>query len=146
MLFRSPEIERLWAYATIETVQLQIDSFGDDDDSKQSITDLALEHGLVTDHTSMLVVREEVFDSLGIKRNNRDRVAFEQVAQQQRAQVSSVSHRVDQQQPMYQQSRPSLGGVGGGAFDLWTIALIMTSIIVGLNRAGIGCQRQQKAN
>ena len=34
---------------------------------------MALEYGLVTDYTSMLVVRDEVFESRGIERRNRDR-------------------------------------------------------------------------
>ena len=146
----NPEIERLWAYASIEELQLQIDNFGEDEDSKQAITDLALEYGLVTDHTSMLVVRDEVFESLGIKRSNRDRLSVEQAAQQQRAQSAPVSRRVDQQQPMYPQSRPSLGG---GAFDPWTVGLLMISILVGLKRVGLnrigidlGYKRQQRTN
>jgi len=139
----NPEIERLWAYASIEELQMQIDHFGEDEDSKQAITDLALEYGLVTDQTSMLVVRDEVFESLGIKRSNRDRLAVEQAAQQQREQSAPVSRRVDQQQPMYPQSRPSLGG---GAFDPWTAGLLIISIFVGLRRVGLGCKRQQRVN
>jgi len=127
----NPELERLWAFASIEELQQQIDNFGESDDSKQAITDLALEYSLVTDYTSMIVMRDEVFQSHGIKRLNRDRLAVEHAAQQQRAQSTPKSRRVDQQQPMYSQSRPSLGG---GALDPWMLALMVVSIFTFLRR------------
>jgi len=112
----NPEIERLWAYRQIEYLQSQLDYFGADADVEDAIADLAVEFGLVTDFTSMLVVRDEVFDALGIKRTNRDRVAGERSAREQRAAQQPVSRRVDQQQPMFNQSRPS--HTGGGALGL----------------------------
>ncbi len=56
-----PEIERLWAFAKIEDLQNRLDYFGEDADIEQAITDIAVENGLVTDHTSMIVLREERF-------------------------------------------------------------------------------------
>jgi len=112
----NPEIERLWAYRQIEYLQSQLDYFGADADVEDAIADLAVEFGLVTDFTSMLVVRDEVFDALGIKRTNRDRVAGERSVREQRAAQQPVSRRVDQQQPMFNQSRPS--HTGGGALGL----------------------------
>ncbi|PUB91755.1 MAG: hypothetical protein DBP01_00645 [gamma proteobacterium symbiont of Ctena orbiculata] len=49
---RNPEIERLWAFATIEDLQNQIDYLGEDADSRQAIIDVAKEFSLVTDYTS----------------------------------------------------------------------------------------------
>ena len=116
----NPELERIWAYATIENLQSKMDYFGADQDTEDAITDLATEYGLVTDYTSMIVVRDEVFAAQGIKRTNRERVATERAAQQTRATQAPQSRRVDQQKPMYQKRRPSTGGggSGGGAMGL----------------------------
>jgi len=116
----NPELERIWAYATIENLQSKMDYFGADRDSEDAITDLATEFGLVTDYTSMIVVRDEVFAAQGIKRTNQVRVATEQAAQQTRRTSAPQNRRVDQQQPMYDKKRPSTGGggSGGGALGL----------------------------
>ncbi|MCG7899089.1 MAG: VIT and VWA domain-containing protein [Candidatus Thiodiazotropha weberae] len=121
----NPEIERLWAYATIESLQNQIDYLGEDADSRQAIVDLATEYGLVTDYTSMVVVREEQFQQYGIDRHNQARVAKEQTARQQRAATPVANNRVDNQQPMFNRPRayPSSGG-GGGALGPWLLLLI----------------------
>ena len=128
---QNPELERIWAYATIENLQAKMDYFGADTDTEDAITDLAVEYGLVTDFTSMIVVRDEVFAAQGIKRSNRDRVATEQVAQQTRAQQAPQNRRADQQQPMYTKKRPSTGGggSGGGAAGL-PLILVMAGLLV----------------
>ncbi len=110
----NPELERIWAYATIENLQAKMDYFGADQDTEDAITGLATEFGLVTDYTSMIVVRDEVFAAQGIKRSNRDRVATERAAQQTRAVQAPQNRRADKQQPMYQNKRPSTGGGGSG--------------------------------
>ncbi len=119
----NPEIERLWAYARIEEAIEEIDNFGEEPDLKQAVVDLGVEYGLVTDYTAMLVVRDEVFERRGIKRSNRARLALEHAAQQQRAQRSAVSRRVDTQQPMYTSKRASHSG--GGALDVWSLLLLL---------------------
>jgi Ca-activated chloride channel family protein len=119
----NPEIERLWAYATIEEAVQEISDFGEDADLKQAITDLAVEYGLVTDYTAMVVVRNEVFDAHSIKRSNQARRASEELAQQLRAQRPVVSRRVDGQQPMYSSNRASHNG--SGALDAWTLLLLL---------------------
>jgi len=124
-----PEIERLWAYRQIEYLQSQLDYFGADTDVEDAIADLAVEFGLVTDFTSMLVVRDEVFDALGIKRTNRDRVANERIVREQRAAQQPVSRRVDQQQPMFNQSRPSHTGSGGSALGLELLFLGLLALL-----------------
>ena len=96
---------------------------GEDADLKQAITDLAVEYGLVTDYTSMVVVSNEVFDELGIERNNRTRSAIEEAARQQRALQPAVSNRVDTQQPMYASKRANHSG--SGAMDPWSLLLLL---------------------
>jgi Ca-activated chloride channel family protein len=123
----NPEIERLWAFASIEDLNQQMDDFGEKPDIKQAIVDLAKEYGLVTDYTSMLVVSEETFARHGIARDNRARVATEHAAQAHRAQRAAPSRRVDTQQPMYSKPRPSHGG---GSFD--GLALLMLLPLLGL--------------
>ena len=112
-----PEIERLWAYAKIQDLKEQIDYLGSDADFKNAIIDLAVENGLVTDYTSMIVMRDEQFAAHGIERKNKKRIEKEQQAKQQRAQAPVTSHRVDTQQPAFTTHRPSFGGGGGGAFN-----------------------------
>ncbi len=121
----NPELERLWAYASIEQMMAQMEDFGEEADLKQAVTDLGIEYSLVTDYTSMVVVREEVFDARGIERKNAKRLATEQAAQQLRASQSATSNRVDSQQPMFQGSRPSLGGSGGGSSDIWMLVALL---------------------
>jgi Ca-activated chloride channel family protein len=118
----NPEIERLWAFAAIEGMLEEINDFGEKPDIKQAVVDLGVEYGLVTDYTSMVVVRDEVFAARDIKRLNRDRLQNEQAAQQARAQRPAPSRRVDTAQPMYQKSRPSHGG---GAMDIGYLLLLI---------------------
>ncbi len=119
-----PEIERIWSFAKIEDLQNRLDYFGGDADIEQAITDLAVEHGLVTDYTSMIVLRDERFDELGIDRSNRVRIEKEKMARQERAVQGVRDNRVDQNQPAYSKPRASHGN-GGGAFDPWTLLLLL---------------------
>jgi len=101
-----------------------MDDFGEKADLKQSVIDLGLEFGLVTDYTSMLVVREEQFQHYGIDRRNRDRLASEQTAQQVRAaRTTPQPRRADTQQPMFSSNRASHSS-GGGALGPWTLLMI----------------------
>ena len=126
-----PEIERLWAFAKIEDMQNRIDYFGKDADIEQAITDVAIENGLVTDYTSMIVLREERYQELGINRLNRSRVENEQLARQERMRQGVRNNRVDTQQPMYAEQRPSHGN-GGGAFDPWMLLLLLPLMLLQL--------------
>ncbi|VAW85918.1 Inter-alpha-trypsin inhibitor heavy chain H3 precursor [hydrothermal vent metagenome] len=132
----NPELERLWAFATIEGMMEDIHNFGEDADVQQAVTDLAIEHGLVTDYTSMLVVRDELFESFGIKRNNRDRLNVEHAAQQARVQQVPVSHRVDTNQPMFTENRPSFSGKssGGGSIDPWMMLILLPVVYTAMQR------------
>jgi len=128
----NPEIERLWAYASVEEALQEINDFGEDADLKQAIIDLGVEYGLVTDYTAMVVVRDEVFDAHGIKRSNQARLAIEAAARQQRTQRPSISRRVDSQQPMYSSSRASHNG--GGALDAWTLLYLLPLVWLTVRR------------
>jgi len=126
-----PEIERLWAYAKIEDLQNQQDYFGEDADIRQAIIDVALENGLVTDYTSMIVLRDERYLELGIKRLNRSRVANEQLARQERMLQGARNNRVDSHQPMYSEPRASHGN-GGGAFGPWMLLFLLPLMLLHL--------------
>ncbi len=116
----NPEVERLWAYASIEDMQAEIEDFGEEADFKQGITDVALEYSLVTDYTSMVVMSEEQFTQRGVQRRNKSRRELETAAQAQRAVQPANTKRVDSGNPMFTSPRPSFGGGGGGgALDLW---------------------------
>jgi Ca-activated chloride channel family protein len=119
-----PEIERIWGFAKIEDLQNLLDYFGEDADIEQAITDVAVENGLVTDYTSMIVLREERYKELGINRLNRTRVEKEQLARQDRAIQGVRDNRVDHNQPMYSKPRASHGN-GGGAFGPWMLLLLL---------------------
>ncbi|MCF7992758.1 MAG: VWA domain-containing protein [Thiohalocapsa sp.] len=134
---QNPELERLWAYDRIRAMQQEMADFGDDADIRQGIVDLAVEYGLVTDHTSMLVVRDEVFDSLGIERRNAKRSEVERAARAQREQLAQ-QRRVDQAQPMFSGSQPRLGGGGAGALSAWQVVLMLLAaggVVVGRRAA-----------
>jgi Ca-activated chloride channel family protein len=100
----------------------EIHDFGETADLRQRIVDLGVAYGLVTDYTAMVVVREEVFAERGIGRSNRDRLALEEAARQQRAQQALVSRRVDAAQPMFSGNRASHNG--GGALDAGWLLLL----------------------
>lgn len=148
----NPELERLWAFSRIEALQNQIDYLGSEAastaDSEQAITDLAVEYGLVTDYTSLLVVEEQVFDQLGIDRSNQQRVDTENQARQQRAQQLNqqqqqpTNTRADRSQPMFNQPR---AGTGSGAIDgsilLLLLALGLPALLVRIKGANPGANK-----
>ncbi|MGE0080271.1 MAG: VIT domain-containing protein [Thiohalomonadaceae bacterium] len=123
----NPEIERLWAYAAVEDHMDAMRDFGEDADRRAQVLELGVEYGLVTEYTSMLVLREEQFAAHGIDRKNRDRLANEHQAQQQRAAQAPTSRRVDTAAPMFSGNRAWLGSGsgGGGAFDLWVLLALL---------------------
>lgn len=132
-----PEIERLWAYHTIETYQNQIDNFAGSDgvnsesaDKKQAIVDIAKEYGLVTQHTSMIALEEVQFQHYNINRTNNARVKTEQKVRTIRAQQAPQSRRVDQLQPIYKSKRSYAGGGGhGGAFNFWSVLMLLPMLM-----------------
>ncbi len=137
---RNPELERLWAYAKTQDLQNMIDYLGDDSEFKSAIVDVALEHSLVTDYTSMVVIRDEQFDARGIERLNKQRRATETAAASARASQGVQTTRVDQHQPAFSAPRASHGsnssggGNGGGAMT-WEIMLLVLFLVGGYIRA-----------
>ncbi|WNC72372.1 VIT and VWA domain-containing protein [Thalassotalea psychrophila] len=123
-----PELERLWAFATIQNIQDKMDYLGTDKDSEQAITDLAIEYGLVTDYTSMLVMREEQFSAHGIDRQNQQRVAKEHAARAKRTSAPVRNNHIDKNTPAFNKSRPSFGGGGGGSTTPWILFVLLLTI------------------
>ena len=125
---RNPEIERLWAFASIETMIDEIDNFGESADIEQGVTDLAVAYGLVTRYTSMLVVRDDVFAALGMQRRNRPRLLTEMAARVKRRATPVQARRVDRARPMFASAQPNYrsgGKRGSGAIDPVTLAMIL---------------------
>lgn len=122
-----PELERLWAFAKIEELQAKMDYLGADADTRDAIVGVAKEYGLVTDYTSLVVVREDVFKQLNIARTNDARVAKENQARSQRAAAPVQDNRQDTQQPAFSTPRaaPTSGGSGGGGSIHWMLLAIL---------------------
>ncbi len=135
---RNPEIERLWAYASIRDMQDMIDYLGDDSEYRSAIVDTAVEYGLVTDHTSMIVIRDEQFTERNIERKNRDRRNREVNAAQQRQSQPVQNTRVDQSTPAFGGSRAShsngSGGAGGGSVGILMVLLLPLMVVRRLKR------------
>lgn len=126
----NPELERLWAFATIQALKEQQEIIGETEDSKQGITDVALSHGLVTDYTSLVVVRDEIFKEKNIERKNAARVERERLARQQRANTPIQQTTQDANQPAFPSARHTTTN-GGGAFG---IGLLIALSLLGAAR------------
>ncbi|WP_299595448.1 VIT and VWA domain-containing protein [uncultured Microbulbifer sp.] len=122
---RNPELERLWAYATIEDIQNKMDYLGHDSDSEDAIVDLAVEYGLVTPYTSLVVVEEQVFEQQGIQRNNKARVENERAARQDRTSTPVQDHRQDRAQPAFNGNRSYPSSSGGSAGPIVILLLLV---------------------
>ncbi len=136
---RNPEIKRLWAYAKTQDIQHMIDYLGDDSEYKDAIADIAVNNGLVTEHTSMVVMHDEQFAARGIERKNKQRRAEETAAQSVRFSQPVQSSRVDVQQPAFG-NKPRAnysGGNGGGAFSFEFLLLLPFILLAGLRRLRI---------
>lgn len=129
-----PELERLWAYSKIKSLEALSDYLGSDSDNEQAITDLSIAYSIVTKNTSLLVVEDEVFKQHGIDQINKLRRAIEMKATSARkANTQPIDHRADKQQPMYKKSRPSSGG-GGGSVSAAAVLLLLTIVAIRRSR------------
>ncbi len=137
-----PELERLWALDRIEELQFQMDIGKlQPEEGEDAIADLGVAYQIVTDHTSMLVLDDQGFQSHGIDRKNQERSAREREAQAKRAVITRrPSYRVDTQTPAFPSRAPSSRS-GGGALDL-------ASLLCALAAAGAawGSQRARVRN
>ncbi|WP_100658054.1 VIT and vWA domain-containing protein [Alteromonas flava] len=129
-----PELERLWAFNQIETLIEQQQDFGEDADRQDAIVDLAIEYGLVTDYTSMLVVEEDVFAALGIDRANQRRIEKEQRAREQRQLNPINTTKVDQQAPMFNQPRATYSNSSGSGGSMGKCLLVLLLVLVGYRK------------
>lgn len=135
---RYPELERIWAYASIEALLDKQDYLGETKDTKQAIIDIAKEYSLVTDYTSMIVVHNSVFQEKGIQRSNQQRVAIERYARDDRALQPVQDHRADTNKPLYTNSRPIVGsggsGSSGGGGSMNVLILVMLPLLYFLRK------------
>ena len=128
---RNPEVERLWAYQSIETELMKMQLLGEDADAKQSVIDTSKEFGIVSPYTSMITMREERFAELGIDRTNKERLAVEHSAQQQRTAQPVKTTRVDTAKPMFSgKTQPSYSGSrsGGGSGNFGFLGAILAGL------------------
>lgn len=126
-----PELERLAGFAQLRALQHAEELVGATDDSRRAITDIALAHGLVTEHTSLVVVREEVFAANGIDRDNHERIERERAARARRAEVPIVSTRQDTASPAFPSPRATTTN-GGGSLGGWMLLLLGLLVAVRL--------------
>lgn len=131
---RFPELERLWAFNQIETLLKQQHDFGEDADRQDAIVDLAVEYGLVTDYTSMLVVEEDVFNALNIARNNANRIEREHLAREQRMLDTLSSTKVDANKPMFNQPRATHANSKGSGGSTCIGVLSLLLILIGYRK------------
>jgi Ca-activated chloride channel homolog len=143
----NPEIERLWALAQIEQIELK-EAIGQmpPSESKDAITHLGVNYQLVTDHTSMIVLDDATHASRGIERKNQQRIAAERTAQSGRAAQPVQNYQVDASQPTYSAPAPhvshSFGGGGGGALERKDIVLL--AVFIGLAGAAYAGRQAMK--
>ncbi|MGX1926693.1 VIT and vWA domain-containing protein [Vibrio sp. NH-7] len=134
-----PELERMWALSAIRDLQEQMDYLEQKDrDKEQAIEDIALEYGLLTDYTSLLVVEEEMFQQLGMERKNQARVLKEQSAREVKKNNPVKPTRADKNQPTFNQPTPSYsgGGSGGGGGSM-NLAVLLSMILLVAGRGVI---------
>ncbi|MEH6346898.1 MAG: VIT and VWA domain-containing protein [Bermanella sp.] len=123
-----PEIERLWAYSQIQAVMNEQMAFGESDDRKDAVVDLAKQYGLVTPYTSMLVLEESQFKQYSIERTNKQRIEKEQLALKTRNTKGIQDHNQAANHPVLSQPRSNLSG-GSGAIDgRWALLLMLVLI------------------
>jgi Ca-activated chloride channel family protein len=103
----NPELERLWALSAIDDHMEIIREKGETDGLRRKVVELGKEYSLVTDYTSMVVIREDEMEGEQIQRKNAPRVDRERQAQQTRDAAPVKSYRAD--------SATGNGGMFGGA-------------------------------
>jgi Ca-activated chloride channel family protein len=128
-----PELERLWALARIQELEKRIEESGEKSGIRRAIVELGTEHSIVTDYTSMIVVREEQFAEHGIDRDNRDRVDRERRAREVRTGEMARDTRADASRPMFEnRPAPHVGGGGGGVGAAGPFSLGLLGALLGV--------------
>lgn len=113
----NPELERLWALATIEKIEA-LERIGKMplSESENAIRDLGLSYQIVTDYTSMVVLSDAAFSERDIERRNQSRIAREQQARTLRNQQPAKNYLANNKNSSFKSKAPDLSG-GGGAID-----------------------------
>ena len=147
----NPEIERLWAMAMIEQIEMkEAAGFLPPSESHDAVQMLGVSYQLVTDYTAMVVLDDATHAKRGIARNNQQRTATERTAQSVRAAQPARQSRVDTAQPAFPAPAPHVsrygggsGGSGGGDFsDDAAFLAFMAGIVL----AGLWLGRARKHN
>jgi len=105
----NPEIERLFAYAAIEETMEKIRDEGESKKLVNTVKEFGTHYSLVTDYTSMIVLKKSEKEKYGITNKNCDRVKRERLASSNRA---AKSYRVDSGQKTF--GGNSSHGIGTG--------------------------------
>ena len=135
----NPELERLWAMSRIEMFEdLANAGLTPKEEAASAIRDLGIQYQLVTDETSMLVLSDEAFESYGIKRSNRTRIAEEHAAQSRRRNAPIRNYRVyvprgESGESLFPGSAPRLGG---GAVSPFLLLLAVLLAVTAVGSAG----------
>jgi len=91
----NPEIERLWALSRIEEAMGAIREKGKTRDLYSQVVGLGTQYSLVTDYTSMVVLKASEMENMGIDSKNAHRVKKERKAQAKRSSHTTKNYRVD---------------------------------------------------
>jgi Ca-activated chloride channel family protein len=140
----NPEIERLWAMAMIEQIEVKEGAgFSPPAESHDAIQNLGVTYQLVTDYTSMVVLDDATHTKRGIARNNQQRAALERTAQSVRASQPARVSQVDAAQRTFPAPAPhvsrygsggsSRGGGGGGDLsgDMVCLGFMLVILVAG---------------
>ena len=131
----NPEVERLWAYAQIQEFKDKADYLGiKSTEYRSPIIDTAVEFGLVTDFTSMIVMSDEQFEKNNIERRNSERRTKEQQAATKRKTSSVKSNRVDRSKPAFNSNRTNYSGGGGGSIGPLGFLVLLPLVIAFIRR------------
>lgn len=129
----NPELERLWALSAIDDNMEVIRERGETEALRGKVAQMGKLYSLVTDYTSMVVIRQDAVEAEGIGRNNADRVANERMAQTARANGPVKNYRVDDASGnggMFQGRKAP--GVGSG--PVGPLMAILAALLVGIKR------------
>lgn len=145
----NPELERLWALATIEMNEDLCNSgLLPEGEYKDIQKNLGVEYQLVTDETSMIVLTDEAHARNNIDRRNQSRTAKERAAQHAKKTAPVKNYRADAPAPQMNNYEPSHSRnydngmfhfsaprLGGGAMSPWTVVALFAVVFgaAGLN-------------
>lgn len=135
----TPELERMFALHRVNALERAARrGLAESSETKAAVRDLGLQFQIVTDETSMLVLKDDAFTRHGIGRDNQVRADAERSAQLARAATPVQDRRADLQQPMF--SAPAFSR-RSGSFDGMLVALsgcLLLFILLDTRRRHVG--------